>query len=141
MQDVGRAGDVVRGPFISTWKVKDRVQLPLCSDSKLNCAVQWGDGTSNTLTAFDQPGAGHTYSQPGTYTITVSGLMDGFAFADKGDKDLLLDISQWGIVQLGKEAFRGCSNFSATAKDAPDLSKVNTIPPPHPAHPPPVYHK
>jgi len=39
--------------------------------------VDWGDGTENTITSYNQPEIEHTYATAGTYTIAIHGTMGG----------------------------------------------------------------
>lgn len=125
--------------FISTWKTdnpgsaSDTVVLPLADGTfggvtnLYNFNADWGDGSSSTVTAAAE--GTHTYDEPGTYTITITGTIKGFAFRNSGDRDKLLDISQWGPLSFGNTggAFWGASNFNSTATDSPDLTDVTDL--------------
>jgi hypothetical protein len=124
--------------FISVWKTDNTssgssdansVALPLVNSGTYDFTVNWGDTVTSEVTAFDDPDATHTYSVPGTYTITISGSFDGFSFSDTGDKLKLIDVSQWGAMKLGNAGnyFAGAANFNSTATDAPDLSGTTTL--------------
>ena len=119
--------------FVSTWDTRNissgssdanSVTLPLVSDGHYNFTVNWGDDSTDTITAWDSISATHRYSTPGRYTITISGQIEGFAFQGSGDRLKLIDISQWGSLKLGNTGryFEGASNFNSSATDAPDLS-------------------
>jgi surface protein len=121
-----------RYTFISTWRTSNtsagsststQVKLPLVSTGTYNMLVDWGDGNTDTITTWDQAQTTHTYSTSGDYTITIKGTCKGFRFAGAGDRLKLLDISQYGILNLSTDsAFSGCTNFNSTAKDAPTIS-------------------
>ena len=119
--------------FVSTWDTRNissgssnanSVTLPLVSEGNYNFTVNWGDDSTDTITAWDSIAASHSYSAPGRYTITISGQIEGFAFQGSGDRLKLIDISQWGTLNLGNSGryFEGASNFNSSATDAPDLS-------------------
>jgi surface protein len=119
--------------FISTWKTDNpgtststQVTLPLVNTGTYNMLVDWGDGTQDTITIWNQAQTTHTYATAGTYTITIKGVCRGFRFAGGGDRRKLLDISQYGILNLSTDnAFSGCTNFNSTATDAPIISTTN----------------
>lgn len=133
--------------FISDWdtdstsdvSTNHQIKLPLVdpnnysSDANYNFAVYWGDGTSDTITAFDDPAVQHTYAVPGTYTLSISGTIKGWAFgADggPGDAEKLQDISQWGslaFTQNSSGAFYFAEHLNPTATDKPDTSSVQNM--------------
>ncbi len=78
------------------------------------------------------------YSSDGDYTIRIednSGNKTGYPavfFGGSGDtasKEALLEVKQWGSMkwQDMSYAFSGCSNFTLTATDVPDLSDVTDM--------------
>ena len=122
--------------FISEWKTdnagtsnNDQITLPLVSGGTYDFTVEWGDGSQDTITAHDQAEVTHTYSAAGTYTVEITGTISGWQFNDGGDKDKILDVSQWGDLAFGvnENHFRGCSNLDVSATDAPDLTGVTSL--------------
>jgi surface protein len=119
--------------FISLWKTDNpgtststQVTLPLVNTGTYDMLVDWGDGTQDTITIWNQAQTTHTYATAGTYTITIKGTCRGFRFANTGDRQKLLNISQYGILNLSTDqAFFGCTNFNATATDAPIISTTS----------------
>ena len=124
-------------PFTTVWKTDNagtvvsgtnQVKLPLSSGGTYNFTVDWGDGTTDTITAYDQAEATHTYAAPGTYTVTITGQIEGFGFASTGeDSSKLVDVVQWGPVRLHNNGyqFANCNNLAGfSATDNPDLSAV-----------------
>lgn len=117
-------------PFISIWNttnisggssLSNQIQLPLESIGNYNFVVDWGDGYVDTITIWNQPETLHTYSTSGTYTITITGTIQGFIFNYTGDKNKLISISNWGTLNLGNSGnyFNGCTNL--------DLSSVADV--------------
>jgi surface protein len=119
--------------FISTWNTANtstgsssnvRVKLPLVSIGTYNFNVNWGDGSSNTITAWNQAEVTHTYSVAGTYTITITGFIKGWDFSNYagvvgGDRLKITSITQWGCLRLVDNnaalvagAFYGCENLN-----------------------------
>ena len=105
-------------------------KLPLTTSTGLNAVVDWGDSTTDTITVFNAPEVTHTYASSGTYTISITGTLPGFQFNNAGDKLKILNISSWGVLDITtNSAFKGCTNLTCTATDAPtitttDLSKT-----------------
>ena len=124
------------GDFISTWNTANagtssptQITLPLQSSGTYDFLVDWGDVSSNTITAYNQPEVTHTYSSSGIYTVTISGTIKGWQFNNGGDKLKIIEISQWGTLNLGNSGnyFYGASNLNLTATDAPDLTGTTTL--------------
>ena len=121
-------------PFISRWTTNvgsggsntDQVQLPLIGGNTYDMVVDWGDGTSDTITSYNQAETLHTYSSIGTYTITMTGTNGGFRFDNGGDKAKINQISQWGTLDISNpDVLEGCANLDVTATDAPIISSTN----------------
>jgi hypothetical protein len=78
--------------------------------------ISWGDGTANSplITASNSTNRIHTYVNPGTYTITISGFMPGFVVNNNSAiRTLITELVQWGIVGLRTINFYGCLNLTA----------------------------
>lgn len=129
--DVPQSLKIISNTFISSWKTdnsgisnSNQIKLPLQSNGTYNFSVDWGDGTTDTITNYLAAAATHTYSAPGTYTVTISGTITGWRFVDGGDKLKLLNISVWGPFRFGNDEsyFQGASNLTITAADRPSLS-------------------
>lgn len=120
-------------PFIMSVKTNNagtssstQFKLPLPSSGTYNFSVDWGDGTNNTITAYNQAQTTHTYSTAGTYTIKILGVCIGWAFGGGGDCLKLLDVSQYGCLTINTGSnFNGCANLVGTALDAPKIITTN----------------
>lgn len=93
--------------------------------------VDWGDGTTETFTDGGN-NTTHLYPENKKYTVTITGLIDGFSFgktAKSKEPRKLTKVKQWGSVKLGDtdSHFAGCVNMEITAEDAPDLSKTTSL--------------
>lgn len=122
------------GEFIFTIKTdntgtsnSDQFKLPLTSTfNGVTAEVDWGDGNSDTITAYDQAETTHTYSSAGTYTIRISGSLRGWRFAGGGDSQKMIEIIQYGIFELSENsAFQSCSNMTQSALDAPNITATD----------------
>ena len=114
-----KSGGAAPNPnFISTWdttqtgSASDTIVLPMTAGN----TVDWGDGNIDTTNT-------HTYAAGGTYTVTISGTINTFRFANSGDRRKITDVSNWGTFEIANtQTFHGCSNLNLTATDAPTLS-------------------
>lgn len=122
--------------FVSTWNTENfgtssdkQIKLPLQSDGTYEFHVDWGDGTTDAITEWDQSEVSHTYDEPGEYTLTITGTIEGWRFDDGGDAEKITDISNWGPLNFGNygDYFQGCSNLTLTATDAPDLTGTTNL--------------
>lgn len=130
--------------FISKWTTTDSyrdVTLPLNSSGTFNFIVDWGDGNTDEVTSYDDPDATHTYESTGTFTVTITGTIDGFGFDNhsfiSNDNSIsnyrLTDITQWGNVKLHNHGYQFyfCTNltdFSATDNlDTSEITNMNSM--------------
>jgi surface protein len=133
------SGPLTVKAFISTWNTENlgstssatrTIVLPLSSTGSYNFTVEWGDGSSNTITTWNDANATHVYAAGGTKTITITGTLTGWTFMDAGDKTKITNISQWGSFKFGTSQIRhfmGASNLTITANDVPDLSGTTSL--------------
>lgn len=131
--------------FVSTWdttktgtgtSTSNQITLPLVSGGTYNFTVNWGDGSSNTITTYNDPNITHTYAASGVKTVSITGTITGWAFANAGDAIKITNISEWGPFNLGTVsqysatgggAFYGASNLTVTARDLMDLTGVTSL--------------
>jgi surface protein len=97
--------------------------LPLVDNGSINFTVDWGDSSTDTITAYDQAEITHEYSSTGTYTVKLEGTIRGFKFNNGGDKLKILNISNWGDMNITDGyTFYGCNNLTSDATDSPTIS-------------------
>jgi surface protein len=126
--------------FISTWDTTNtspgsttdtQIKLPLVSSGTYDFVVYWGDGSSDTITKWNQTEVTHDYGvlNQGVNTITIVGTINGWRFYSGGDKLKIIDISQWGNLQLGNtdSYFWGATNLQLTATDSLNLTGTHSL--------------
>ena len=120
--------------FISRWdttqagSANDTIILPFVADGDYDFYVDWGDGTRDNITTYNQAEVTHQYSNTGIYEVRVYGGITGWYFNDTGDKEKIIEISNWGPLSvIDRDIFEGCSNLELTTTDALDLSNVITL--------------
>lgn len=100
--------------------------MPLVSGGSYNATVNWGDGSSDTITSYNQQEVTHTYTSAGQYEISIEGTLQGWQFNNAGDRLKMLDVKQWGVLDLSTPtSFYGCTNLDASATDAPTVSSTS----------------
>ncbi|WP_299840248.1 BspA family leucine-rich repeat surface protein [uncultured Tenacibaculum sp.] len=121
----------VSKPFITTWQTttaNETITIPTAPGSTYNYTVDWGDGTTPTIETGD---ATHTYGTAGVHTVSISGIFPRIFFNNRGDKDKILTIEQWGDIEWSSMsvAFLGCTNLNITNTgiDVPDLTNVTSM--------------
>ena len=103
-------------------------KLPLTTSTGLNAVVDWGDSTTDTITVYNAAEVTHTYASSGTYTISITGTLPGFRFINAGDKLKIINISSWGVLDITTDsAFRGCTNLTCSATDAPTITSTSLV--------------
>lgn len=121
---------VQQTPYITTWKTdnegtseNNQITLNTQNGDNYNFTVDWGDGTvdenvTETIT--------HTYSTPGTYTVSIAG---DYPRPSTSDSKKLLTVEQWGRRSWKSmtSAFANTENLEILATDHPDLSRVNSM--------------
>lgn len=120
--------------FITTWKTdnagvstSNQIQLPLgvfapSTGYDYYFQVDWGDGSTSIIQSATDPSRIHTYDSAGTYTVKISGILDGWSFNNGGDHLKLLTIEQWGMMKIATYAqFAGCANLQINSPDLPTL--------------------
>ncbi|MDR9408250.1 MAG: BspA family leucine-rich repeat surface protein, partial [Balneolaceae bacterium] len=126
-------------PFITTWKTDNpgdsddqSIRIPMIGNG-YDFNVDWGDGNDEDYNI--NPGDDvehfleHTYSSAGEYEVKITGDFPRIYINSEGDEDKILTIDQWGDIAWTSmhDAFRGASNLTYNATDAPDLSGVTDL--------------
>ncbi|MEX0803334.1 MAG: BspA family leucine-rich repeat surface protein, partial [Candidatus Binatia bacterium] len=110
--------------FVSTWETSNtstgsststQIALPLTSAGTYAFDVDWGDGSSDTITVWDQAETTHTYASAGEYEVRITGTIEGWRFNNGGDKLKILAAVGGGILNPGSDngQFYGCSNMAS----------------------------
>lgn len=120
--------------FVTSWKTdnagdsgNNQIKLFLESSGTYNFEVKWGDGTSDTITVWNQAETTHTYASAGTYTVVITGTCYGWR--QHGDRLKILDVIQWGTVRLGNSSgyFYQCANLTGSATDTLDMTGTTNM--------------
>jgi large repetitive protein len=122
--------------FNTIWKTDNagtstssQITVPTNVAGSYNCTVYWGDGTSNTITTYNDAAWTHTYPAPGVYLVEMVGTVTGLSFNNGGDRLKFMQILNWGGFGFGavQATFFGCANLTITATDIPSLTGMTTM--------------
>ena len=119
----GGGGFLSNDPFISTWQTttnNEEIKLPLREGYEYNMIVNWGDGTTSKITAWDDEDKTHAYADAGIYTVTMKGIAEAWYFnACDIDPDTHSEMKILTVEDLGdmgwknlEKAFCGCVNLT-----------------------------
>lgn len=101
--------------------------LPTVNVGTFNYLVNWGDGTSNTITTFDSANRIHIYATTGRKVIEIRGECPSMRVFSDADKPKVTNILYWGdsavfggFRDLGSSdntgLFFNCVNLKSTGK-------------------------
>jgi len=105
-------------PFVFSITVgTESITFPFVSGVNYDCIIDYGDGSATgAVTTYNDVDATHSYSA-GSYTVTITGLCEGFTVNDGVFKTKLTSIDQFGTGQFRALNFYGCSNLISLASD------------------------
>ena len=114
---------------VNSWETQKTISLPLTESGIYNFTVDWGDGTLDHITSFDQAEVTHTYLSEGEYTVTISGKIQGWAFSgDSSNAEKILEVTQWGSLEIDSHsAFQSCRYLTISAIDKPNISQTQSL--------------
>ena len=90
------------------------ITLPLPVAGTYDFVVDWGDGTTGIVTAYNDAAIMHTYTTAGIKTVSIKGKMTHWSFNNGGDKLKITDVLRGGYSGLTSlnGGFYGCSTKS-----------------------------
>ena len=103
--------------FTMVWRVPiagDVITLPLVNGFNYNFTVDWGDGSSSTVTSYSDIDKNHTYTSAGDYVVTLVGSAERIGLNNSGnDRFKLISIPYLGNLNyISLEgAFYGAENL------------------------------
>lgn len=118
--------------FISKWRTtsaSEGIALPLVSGYNYNFNVDWGDGTSSIVTAWDDGNKNHTYADAGDYIVEISGTVEAWSFAWGGSNNNIIEVTNLGVLGWKNlnAAFAGCENLTSFNAGSTDTSAVTDL--------------
>ncbi len=116
---------VGQDPYVSKWNVIDKITLPLVRAGNYNFLVNWGDGSSDYISSWDNPEKTHSYASSGIYEVEINGIIRGWSFFEEGSsRKNIIEVSKWGPFSFAysDSHFYECSNLTICAEDIPDMT-------------------
>ena len=131
-------------PFITTWKTDNEgasadneLEIYTLENEVYDYVIEWGDGSRDENITGNIK---HTYAQPGTYQVEISGVFpaiingdifsqEDFSLVSQRDGRKLLTIEQWGDIEWStmQGAFSDCANLlTISSNDSPNLENVTS---------------
>ena len=109
----------IKDLFISKWKLKadETLEFPI-QGREGEIVIDWGDGSSDTISSGDDAYISHEYSKGGIYTIKVDGTITRWScdigIDEKNDENnsrKLIKILSYGKTSFGPYTFKDACNL------------------------------
>ena len=131
--------------FTTVWKIpfSDRMLTLPKGDNTCDFEIDWGDGSTETISCEHTESISHIYIAGGEYVVKIRGDYNGFAFADgnpftergsaankalRNSAPKLIEIRSFGPVKLATYAFFYCTHLvKISSVDIPDLSDSDNL--------------
>jgi hypothetical protein len=104
--------------------------LPLPNTGTYNFVVDFGDGNIETITAYNQAEATHTYAVTGVYNVSILGKCTSWQFAISASNVGVSSVTQFGnlLIDTCTGAFSGCNTLvTITAPFWPSVIECQDI--------------
>jgi len=94
-----------------------------------NATVDWGDGSTSTITAYNDADLTHTYATAGDHDISISGTFPNIDTSLSTDRLKIKSVTNLGSVGWVRlsNGFWGCSNMTSFTAGDCDTSSVTTM--------------
>ena len=92
------------------------IQLPVDTEYKYDCTVNWGDGTTQQVTNENAKTTKHTYENTGEYTLVIEGAYECLYYNDESVQIALKKVEQWGTTGLKYIYLYGCEKLEEVAE-------------------------
>lgn len=108
-----------------TTGASETVTIPCQNVGTFNAVIDWGDGQTSDITAYNDADLSHVYATAGDHTIRISGTFPNIYFNNTGHKLKLIRVIQLGKVgwQSLANSFYGC--FSGPYGDEYEFAAGN----------------
>tara|TARA_R110000772_G_scaffold128452_1_gene236112 strand:+ start:113 stop:898 length:786 start_codon:yes stop_codon:yes gene_type:complete len=131
---IGRIGGAGTGSagveaFISVWATTgtfETITIPTQADT-FNAVVDWGDGTTETITTYN--GFSHEYAAIGEHTISIVGVFPNIYFNNGAEGLKIKRVTNLGTVGWTRlnNSFYGCTNLTEFTAGSTDTSSITAL--------------
>jgi hypothetical protein len=126
------SAEVQNDTFITEWIIPaGSFTFPAGNTGTYDAVINWGDGSTSEITAYNDADLTHTYATSDTFQISVSGTFPHFYINNGAVRTYLTAIINWGdIGTLSCDgAFWGTTNLDTVYANSntPDFSSVSSV--------------
>ena len=114
---------------MATTAPSETVTIPCQNVGAFDAVIDWGDGSTSAITAYNDADLAHVYADAGDHEIHVSGTFPNIYFNGAGDRlkvKEVLNLGKVGWTRLNG-AFYGCENMVRFIAGNCDTSLVITV--------------
>ena len=115
---------------VRTTTSNEAFTIPCQNHGTFNATVDWGDGSSSTVTTYNDSNLAHTYASAGDHAISISGTFPNIYFSsNSGAADKLIAVTNLGQVgwQTFGGAFKNCDKMTSFTSGVTDTSSITSM--------------
>ena len=115
---------------VRTTAANEAFTIPCQNVGTFNATVDWGDGSSSTVTTYNDSNLAHTYASAGDHAISISGTFPNIKFGNnQAVADKVIAVTNLGQVgwQTLERAFKYCDNMTSFTSGVTDTSSVTNV--------------
>jgi surface protein len=111
---------------VATTGSSETFTIPCQNVGTFDATIDWGDGSTSAITAYNDADLAHTYATAGDHQIRISGTFPSIYFNNGGDTLKVKSVENLGVVSwaLLDRSFYGCSNMVSFTAGTTDTSSV-----------------
>ena len=130
ISDGGTAPPLPFAMTVRTTAANETFTIPCQNVGTFNATIDWGDGSSSTITSYNDSNLAHTYASAGDHAISISGTFPNIKFGDDNvAADKVITVTNLGQVgwQTLERAFKYCDNMTSFTSGVTDTSSVTNM--------------
>ena len=115
---------------VRTTAASETFTIPCDNVGTFNATVDWGDGSSSTVTTYNDSNLAHTYASAGDHSISISGTFPNIKFGNNStNAGKVITVTNLGTVgwQSFVNAFKSCGNMTSFNVGVTDTSSVTNM--------------
>lgn len=90
------------------------ITIPCTDHGVFDATIDWGDGTTGTVIAFDDPNLSHQYAAEGDYEVIIQGVFPNvYLYGDNKVREALISVRGAHTWTRLSSAFRACSHLES----------------------------